>query len=180
MEDYIAQVHAQKRKNIIVGVAISVVCVLLLLFIFVDNSEKGAVLDEVTALNCAPALALTEEELALAETILDYDDFRNALNYDLVENSTVFSVEETWDIYSAVIPENAEVTEVCVAGAVVNIGYTQPQHQIYLEYVDADRSGTVDQVRKTLTPIIDGVSTGRYQVNQNLSTGKIVYTYRSK
>ena len=177
MEDYIAQIHTQKRKNIIVGVAISIVCVLLLLFIFVDNSEKGAVLDEVTALNCAPALALTEEELALAETILDYDDFRNALNYDLVENSTVFSVEETWDIYSAVIPENAEVTEVCVAGAVVNIGYTQPQHQIYLEYVDADRSGTVDQIRKTLTPIIDGVSTGCYQVDLNLSTGKMTYRY---
>ena len=177
MEDYIAQIHTQKRKNIIVGVAISIVCVLLLLFIFVDNSEKGAVLDEVTALNCAPALALTEEELALAETILDYDDFRNALNYDLVENSTVFSVEETWDIYSAVIPENAEVTEVCVAGAVVNIGYTQPQHQIYLEYVDADRSGTVDQIRKTLAPLIDGVSTGCYQVDHNLTTGKTVYTY---
>ena len=180
MEDYIAQVHAQKRKGIIVSVSISVVCVLLLLFIFVDNSEKGAVLDEVTALNCAPSLALTEEELALAETILDYDDFRNALNYDLVDNSTTFSIEETWDVYSTVIPENAEVTEVCVAGAVVVIDYTQPQHRIILEYADADRSGTVDQVRKTLTPIIDGVSTGQYQVNQNLSTGKIVYTYRSK
>ena len=180
MEDYIAQVHAQKRKRIIVSVSISVVCVLLLLFIFVDNSEKGAVLDEVTALNCAPSLALTEEELALAETILDYDDFRNALNYDLVDNSTAFSIEETWDVYSAVIPENAEVTEVAVAGAVVIIDYTQPQHRIILEYADADRSGTVDQIRKTLEPIIDGVSTGRYQVNQNLSTGKIVYTYRSK
>ena len=180
MEDYIAQIHTQKRKNIIVGVAISIVCVLLLLFIFVDNSEKGAVLDEVTALNCAPALALTEEELALAETILDYDDFRNALNYDLVDNSTVFSYEDTKAIIDPVIPKNAEVTEVCVAGAVVIICYTQPQHRIILEYADADRSGTVDQIRKTLTPIIDGVSTGRYQVDQNLSTGKIVYTYRSK
>ena len=179
MEDYIAQVHAQKRKNIIVGVSISVVCVLLRLFIFVDNSDKGAVLDEVTALNCAPALALTEDELALAETILDYDDFRNALNYDLVDNSTAFSIEDTWDIYSSVIPENATVTEVAVAGAVVIIDYTQPQHRIILEYADADRSGTVDQIRKTLTPIIDGVSTGRYQVDQNLSTGKTVYTYRS-
>ena len=177
MEDYIAQVHAQKRKRIIVSVSISVVCVLLLLFIFVDNSEKGAVLDEVTALNCAPALALTEEELALAETILDYDDFRNALNYDLVDNSTAFSIEETWDIYSAVIPENAEVTEVCVAGAVVIIDYTQPQHRIILEYADADRSGTVDQIRKTLAPLIDGVSTGCYQVDHNLSTGKITYHY---
>ena len=127
-----------------------------------------------------PSLALTEEELALADTLLDYDDFRNALNYDLVDNSTAFSIEDTWEVYSSVIPENATVTEVAVAGAVVIIDYTQPQHRIILEYADADRSGTVDQIRKTLTPIIDGVSTGRYQVDQNLSTGKIVYTYRSK
>ena len=126
-----------------------------------------------------PSLALTEEELALAETILDYDDFRNALNYDLVDNSTAFSIEDTWEVYSSVIPENATVNEVAVSGAVVIIDYTQPQHRIILEYADADRSGTVDQIRKTLTPIIDGVSTGRYQVDQNLSTGKIVYTYRS-
>ena len=141
---------------------------------------KDGKLTEEEALSRVPSLALTEEELALAETILDYDDFRNALNYDLVDNSTTFSIEETWDIYSSVIPENAEVTEVAVAGAVVIIDYTQPQHRIILEYADADRSGTVDQVRKTLTPIIDGVSTGRYQVDQNLSTGKTVYTYRSK
>ena len=66
-----------------------------------------------------------------------------------------------------------------VIGAVVVIDYRQPQHRIILEYVDADRSGTVDSIRKTLTPVIDGVSTGLYQVNYNLSTGKIVYTYRS-
>lgn len=177
MEDYIAQVHAQKRKKTIIGVSISVVCVLLLLFIFVDNSAKGAVLDEVTALNCAPALALTEEELALADTILDHDGFRNALSYDLVENSTVFNFEETTAIISAVIPENAEVTEVCVAGAVVIIDYRLPQYRIILEYVDADRSGTIDSIRKSLTPIIDGVSTGCYQVDHNLTTGKTVYTY---
>ena len=177
MEDYIAQVHAQKRKKTIIGVSISVVCVLLLLFIFVDNSAKGAVLDEVTALNCAPALALTEEELALADTILDHDDFRNALNYDLVENSTAFSYEEIQAVIGPVIPENAEVTEVAVAGAVVIIDYRLPQYRIILEYVDADRSGIVDQIRKSLTPMIDGVSTGCYQVDHNLTTGKTVYTY---
>lgn len=156
--------------------------VLIAVFVFMALLCWGndGELSQADALDKVPHLALTEEELALAETILDYDDFRNALNYDLVDNSTAFSIEETWDVYSAVIPENAEVTEVAVAGAMVIIDYTQPQHRIILEYADADRSGTVDQIRKTLEPIIDGVSTGRYQVNQNLSTGKIVYTYRSK
>ena len=156
-----------------------VVLIAVVVFMALLGWGKDGELTEEEALRRVPSLALTEEELALAETILEYDDFRNALNYDLVDNSTVFDIDETRDIYNAVIPENAEVTEVSVAGAVVNIGYTQPQHRIILEYADADRSGTVDQVRKTLEPIIGGVSTGRYQVDQNLSTGKIVYTYRS-
>ena len=157
-----------------------VVLIAAVIFFALLGWGRDGELTEEEALRRVPSLALTEEELALAETILDCDDFRNTLNYDLVDNSTAFSIEDTWDVYSAVIPENATVTEVAVAGAVVIIDYTQPQHRIILEYADADRSGTVDQIRKTLTPIIDGVSTGRYQVDQNLSTGKTVYTYRGK
>ena len=170
--------HEAKGKT---GRFVLVVAVIaaVILFALLGFGKNGKLTEE-EALRRVPSLALTEEELALAETILDCDDFRNALNYDLVDNSTAFSIEDTWDVYSAVIPEKAEVTEVSVAGAVVIIDYTQPQHRIILEYADADRSGTVDQVRKTLTPIIDGASTGCYQVDQNLSTGKTVYTYRSK
>ena len=154
-----------------------VVLIAAVIFFALLGWGKDGELTEEEALRRVPSLALTEEELALAETILDYDDFRNALNYDLVDNSTVFDIEKTWNIYSSVIPENAEVTEVSVAGAVVIIGYTQPQHRIILEYADADRSGTVDQVRKSLAPIIDGVCTGCYQVDLNFSTGKITYRY---
>ena len=165
-----------KTGRFVVVVALIAVFVFFTLLGWGNDGE----LSQADALSKVPSLALTEAELALAETILQYGDFRNALNYDLVDNSTAFSVEETWDVYSIVIPENATVNEVAVAGAVVIIDYTQPQHRIILEYADADRSGTVDQIRKTLDPIIDGVSIGRYQMNQNLSTGKIVYTYRSK
>ena len=169
--------HHNEGKNKTGRFVLVVAVIAAVIFFALLGFGKNGKLTEDQALSRVPALALTEEELALAETILDYDDFRNALNYDLVDNSTVFGIEDTWDVYSAVIPENATVTEVAVAGAVVNIGYTQPQHQIYLEYVDADRSGTVDQIRKTLTPIIDGVSTGCYQMDLNLSTGKMTYRY---
>lgn len=169
--------HVYEVKSKTGRFVITLVVIAIIVFIALLSWGNDGELSMAEVLDRVPALALTEEELALAETILDYDDFRNALNYDLVENATVFSVEETWDVYRSVIPENAEVTEVTVAGAVVTIGYTQPQHRIILEYADADRSGTVDQIRKTLTPIIDGVSTGCYQVNYNLSTGKITYSY---
>ena len=169
---HVYEVKSKTGRFVVFVVIIAVIVFMALLGPGHDNE-----LSMEDTLAKVPALALTEEELALAETILDYDDFRNALNYDLVDNSTAFSIEDTWDVYSAVIPDNATVTEVAVAGAVVIIDYTQPQHRIILEYADADRSGTVDQIRKTLTPIIDGASTGRYQVDLNFSTGKITYRY---
>ena len=171
--------HVYEVKSKTGRFVITLVVIAVIVFIALLSWGNDSELSMAEVLDRVPALALTEEELALAETILDYDDFRNALNHDLVDNSTVFSIEETWDVYSTVIPEDAQVTEVAVIGAVVVIDYRQPQHRIILEYVDADRSGTVDSIRKTLTPVIDGVSTGLYQVNYNLSTGKIVYTYRS-
>ena len=124
-----------------------------------------------------PSLALTEEELALAETILEYEDFRNALNHDLVDNTTVFSPEDTASVVGSVIPREAELLQIAVSGAVVVIDYRLPYQRVTLQYADADRSGTVDQIHKTLTPIINGASTGYYTVDHNLSTGKIKYTH---
>ena len=174
MDEFIPN-HEGKGKT--GRVVLVVVLIAAVIFFALLGWGKDGELTEEEALRRVPSLALTEEELALAETILDCDDFRNALNYDLVDNSTVFDIDEIWDVYGSVIPENATVTEVSVAGAVVIIDYTQPQHRIILEYADADRSGTVDQVRKSLAPIIDGVSTGCYQVDLNFSTGKITYRY---
>ena len=123
--------------------------------------------------------ALTEAELSLAETILEYEDFRNALNHDLVDNTTAFTLAETASIVGAVIPQEAEVSQIAVSGAVVVIDYSLPYQRVILQYADADRSGTVDQIHKTLEPIISGVTTGCYTVEKNLSTDKIVYTHTS-
>lgn len=174
---YIDEMRAKKRRNVTIGIVVIAACLLLFLIAFVGGNDGK--LTEAEALDRVPFLALTDAELALADTILDHEDFRNAISYDLVENATSFTFEETQAVIGSVIPADAEVTEVTVAGAVVIIGYSQPQHRIFLEYVDADRSGTVDQIRKTLTPIINGESTGCYQVNHNLVTGKTVYTYTS-
>ena len=176
-QNYIDELQAKKRRNLIIGIAAAVVCVLICLIAFTGGNDRK--LSEADALDRAPALALTDAELALADTILEFEDFRNALSYDLVENTTTFTLAETETVIGSVIPADAEVTEVCVAGAVVVIDYRQPQHRIILEYVDADRCGTVDQIRKSLTPIINGVPTGCYQVDRNFTTGKTVYTYTS-
>lgn len=176
-QDYIDELNAKKQRNITIGVVVVVACLLLFLMAFAGGN--GGELTEAEALDRVPGLELTEAELALADTILEYEDFRNALSYDLVENTTTFTLQETEAVIGSVIPADGNIIDICVSGAVVIIRYIQPQHQIYLEYVDADRSGTVDQIRKTLAPLIDGTSKGCYQVDYNLTTGKIVYTYTS-
>lgn len=175
-QDYIDELNARKRRNLVIGVAVAAACLLLFLMAFAGGNGK---LTEAEALERVPMLALTDAELALADTILEHADFRNALSYDLVDNTITFTPEDVADVIGSVIPADAEVTQVCVTGAVVTIAYTQPQFQILLEYADADRSGTVDQIRKSLTPLIDGSASGCYRVDCNLTTGKIVYTYTS-
>ena len=176
-QDYIDEMRVQKRRNLIIGIAVAAACLLIFVIAFAGGNDHE--LSEAEALDRVPGLALTDAELALADTILDHEEIRNALSYDIAENITAFSLEDVEEIIAPVIPADGEVMQVCVSGAVVIIRYAQPQHQIILEYVDADRSGTVDQVCKTLTPRIDGAATGRYRVSHNLTTGKIVYTYTS-
>ena len=172
--DEMEQVHAARRRRILIGIAAAAVMVLL----FVIFGGGGArEIDVETALSRAPALALTQEELALAETILEPDLFRSALSYDLADSTTVFTTEESEAIIGSVIPPDAQVTEIAVTGAVVVIDYRQPQHRIILEYVDADRSGRVDSIRKSLSPIIDGTATGCYGLHHDLLTGETTCTY---
>ena len=165
--------YQSKRPVVMIGMALLILLVIAFLF-FGGNKGK---LTEEAALSRVPALALTAEELALADTILEYEDFRNALNHDLVDNTTVFSLDETGTVVGSVIPQEAEVLQIAVSGAVVVIDYRLPYQQVTLQYADADRSGTVDQIHKTLTPIINGASTGCYTLDHNLATGKIQYTH---
>ena len=176
-DDFIAQVHAAKRRKTIIGIAVAAAVILLLFAIFGRQDGKAKEIEVEKAISRAPALALTEEELALAQTILDHDIFRNALSYDLVDNTTVFTWEETEAIVGSVVPEGAEDIDISIIGAVAIVDYSLPQHRIILEYVDADRSGQVDAIRKSLAPMIDGVTTGCYALEHNLATGKTTCTY---
>ena len=173
--EYFDNVRTYQSKPPVVMIGMALLILLVIAFLFFGGN-KGKLTEEA-ALSRVPALALTAEELALADTILEYEDFRNALNHDLVDNTTVFSLDETGTVVGSVIPQEAEVLQIAVSGAVVVIDYRLPYQQVTLQYADADRSGTVDQIHKTLTPIINGASTGCYTLDHNLATGKIQYTH---
>lgn len=171
-QDYIDQIRAKKRRNLIIGIAVAVMIALTLLpRLFEKEPDLDALLAKM------PELALTQAETDLADTILEPDTFRNALSYDAL-NITTFTLEEVQDIITPVLPEDAEIMEIGVNGAVVYIDYCAENMRTILEYVDPDRSGTVDQIRKAIAPLepqpepFAAESQGFYQITYNIRTGE--------
>ena len=173
-QGYIDALHAKKRRNLIIGVVIAVILALLLVPRVLSLFDEPEYLDEATVLARVPALALTQAEMELAETILESDAFRSALTYEAT-GVTTFTAEEVGDIVAPILPEDAVIEQIGVQGAVIYIDYSTRDLRVILEYVDADRSGTVDRVSKAVNAgdevycLLYIVSTGqtRYSLGQN-------------
>lgn len=171
-QDYIDQIRAKKRRNLIIGIAVAVVLVLTMLpRLFEKEPDLDAVLAEM------PELALTQAEKDLADTILVPETFRNALSYDAA-NITTYTLEEVRHIIAPVLPENAEIMEIGVNGAVVYIDYCTDDLRTILEYVDPDRSGSVDHIRKAVAPLetsqepFAAGAESFYQITYDIRTGE--------
>lgn len=72
-------------------------------------------------------------------------------------------------IIGAVLPENAQINAIGVRGAVVYIDYQESSRRVVLEYIDPDRSGSVDQIRKTVSLTESG---DFFQISYDIRTGK--------
>lgn len=171
-QDYINEVRAKKRWNLIIGIVIAVIIALTMLPRLFEKEP-----DLNTALAQMPRLALTQAEKDLADTLLEPETFRSALSYDAL-TVTTFTLDEVQDIIAPVLPEDAEVMEISVNGAVVCIDYISGDLRVILEYVDPDRSGSVDHIRKAVAPLesqpepFAPKSQGFYQITYNIRTGE--------
>lgn len=150
-QDYIDELQAKKRRNRIIGVVIAVILAALILpGLFKKDGFTREDLENT--LVKVPELALTQAEHDLANTILEPDTFRSKLTYDLT-GSTAFTFAEVEAIIAPVVPADAEILDIFVQGAVVCIDFQTEHIRTILEYVDADRSGSVDQIRKSVAPL---------------------------
>ncbi|MBR3973826.1 MAG: sigma-70 family RNA polymerase sigma factor [Oscillospiraceae bacterium] len=99
-------------------------------------------------------------EKELANSILKVDIFRDAFSDDS-QNFTHFDFEDVHPYLDSIIPEDAEIMEICVYGSSVHIQYLTGEMMTMLEYTDADRTGHVDQIHKlkAVTPYeeVDGM-----------------------
>lgn len=112
------------------------------LFVVVSNDEE-AILAEF------PDIALTEAEVALADTILEVSDFRSAMSDDFTD-SIYLNPDAYQDILASVLPEGAVIENLYVYGCAVSIHYLVGDVRTMLEYYDHDMTGHIDSVFKMI------------------------------
>ena len=143
----------QRRKTILFWVTIALALVLgvwgYLEIQFSGELIYAASTNDKRLLKVMPALALTEAELALAETILEIPLVRDSITED-GQNSATLDIEAVMPYLSAILPENGRFTEVFVFGHSVFISIIEGKQYVCLQYTDADATGHIDLVAKTL------------------------------
>jgi hypothetical protein len=143
----------QRRKTILSWVAIALALVLSV-WAFLEVQFSGELIyaastNEEKILKEMPALALTDEELALAEIILEIPMVHDAINDD-AQDSAVLDTAMITPYLSGILPEEGRFAEVFVFGHSVIISIIDGTQYTCLQYTDADATGHIDFIAKTL------------------------------
>lgn len=141
----------QRRKNILFWVS---VCLALILAVwgFLEINFSGELIyaastNEEKILKEMPSLALTDAELALADTILEIPEIRDFLSSG--NESITLDTETVMPYLAAILPENGRFVEVFVFGHSVFISIVNGKEYTCLQYTDADQTGHIDLIAKT-------------------------------
>lgn len=141
------------RKRMILACVITALVCLLSWWIYMEThfTMTRNVVVETNAqrlLGERPELALTQEEKALADSILEFPVIREKMEAEETVAIPLRQVPEEW---KGILPENAELTEVAVIlGTSVSIDYRWGDLRVIIEYLDPNQDGTVDLIRKTV------------------------------
>ena len=143
----------QRRKTILSWIAIILVLPLAV-WAYMEVQFSGELVyaastNEERILKEMPALALTDEELALANTILEIPQIQDAISDDF-QNPTVLNTEILMPYLTGILPENGQITEVFVLGSSIYISIIAENQYTCLVYTDIDVTGYIDSISKTL------------------------------
>lgn len=144
----------QRRKTVLTIVSV-ILAVVLAVWGFLELRYSGELIyaastNEEKILKEMPELALTEEELALAQTILEIPLIRDAVSDD-IQDSAVLDTELLLPDLAPILPENGRFTEIFVLGHSIFISIIDGKQYTCLQYTDADMTGHIDSIAKTLT-----------------------------
>ena len=150
-------IKKQRRKTILRTVLacllVVVVCVvgwwIYMETHFVGEYDKTVSTDKDKILSEIPMLELTEEELALKDTIFSIPPV--AEMYEKTESPMEcyeVDIEAAAPYLTAVVPEEAEYIDIAVTGTRVGIDYCYENRRMMIDYIDGDRDGKVDMIQK--------------------------------
>lgn len=143
----------QRRKTILTWVA-ALLAVVLVIWgvmeirysgeeIFVSSTNEEKLLKEM------PGLAPTDAEKELAKTILEVPMIRDALREDYTDFTTLNTIDAAAQ-FASILPEDAKIMEISVIGYSVYFSYTVKNVYTIISYNDADMTGHVDTICKTI------------------------------
>ncbi len=152
-EQILERVYRKQRRKTILSWAAIILALVLAVWAFLEVQFSGELIyaastNEEKILKEMPALALTEEELALAETILEIPEIQEFLTNG--EESITLNTETVLPYLSAILPENGRFFEVFVFGRSVFISIIAGKQYTCLQYTDVDATGHIDFIAKTL------------------------------
>lgn len=146
----------QKKKTRICMVLVCVVTALVCLLSwwvymethFVMSQSVVVETDGERILDECPELALAAEEIELSDLILDLPVIREQME---VGDAVVIPDHLMPEEVIRVLPEDGEMIEVTVLlGSNVSVDYRRRDIRTIIEYLDPDRDGEVDLIRKTV------------------------------
>lgn len=143
----------QRRKNILSMLAI-ILSLVLAVWISLEVRFSGDLIyaastNEERILREMPDLALTNEELALAEIILEIPEIQALLASG--EESVTLDMETVTPYLPGILPEKGRFTEIFVFRRSIYISIINGKQYTCLQYTDADGTGHIDLIAKTLT-----------------------------
>jgi hypothetical protein len=153
-EQILERVYRKQRRKTLLSALAIILALVLAVWAFLEVQFSGELIyaastNEEKILKEMPALALTDEELALAETILEIPMVHDAINDD-TQDSAVMDTAMITPYLSDILPEEGRFAEVFVFGRSVCISIIDGKQYTCLQYTDVDATGHIDFIAKTL------------------------------
>lgn len=153
-EQILEMLRRKQRRKTLLTLASVVLAAVMAVWGFLEIRYSGELIyaastNEEKILKEMPGVALTGAEKELAKTILEIPMVRDVLGNDH-SDSTALNTDDAAAQFASILPEDAKIIEVFVMDHSVWFSYTVGNVYTCLTYSDADRTGYIDTVFKTV------------------------------
>ncbi len=153
---YMDAIHRQKKRQTRRVICLCLLTALVCVFgwwIYMETHFYGetpwvVTTDETVILAEMPQLQLTDGELQLADALLRHPVIQSALS---VGEAAELPLDQLAELFGPLTPSGTTCTSVAVLSEnCVCLDFIGEELRTILEYIDADNTGTVDLIRKTV------------------------------